>query len=352
MKDGGYYDAHSDAQRATIDAFLPWLIDALTELPTPQADGSPLVLLDLGSSQGGNAIHAMRRVVEALRKRTSAPAWVLFSDLPTNDFNQLFSNLFPSGSPALTESGVFTAAVAGSAYKAVVPPRSLHVATSFNMIGWLDAKPDAPLPRYILPMVPGASNERASVSEAEQAPFRLQADADLSHFYHARALELVPGGKLLLQVFGRNNEHSASEGIYDVLSDALLELTDQGQLPPLFYEKLVIPVYFRTVQELTSPLVADAELAQAFRLEKADSYEIAVPFNEDRASTGDIATWASRYAGFLRAFTEPVLTRALPPPAVAETVAKVYGRVEHLLASNPSRYAFRYISVAALLSRK
>ena len=63
MKPGGYYDSHSDAQRVAIDAFLPWLRDAVADLPTADA---PLYLLDLGSSQGRNAIHAMRCVVESL----------------------------------------------------------------------------------------------------------------------------------------------------------------------------------------------------------------------------------------------------------------------------------------------
>ena len=353
MKEGGYYDQHSDAQRATIDAFLPWLLESLTELPGQLLDRSPVVLLDLGSSHGGNAIHAMRRLVETLRKRTSSPAWVFFSDLPTNDFNQLFANLFPPGSTAFPEIGVFPAAIAGSAYKPVVPPRSVHVATSFNMIGWLDSRPSARLPRYILPMQPGAPGKRASVSEAEQQPFILQADTDLRRFYKARADELVPGGMLLLQVFGRDEIRSASDGLYDVLSDALLDLIDEGDLPQQLYEDLVFPVYFRTVDELTRPLETEVELKQAFQLEKAGSIEVAVPFNEERARTGDLTTWARSFTGFLRAFTEPVLTLALPKTAsVADLVEKVYRRVESRLIDDPLHYEFRYISVGALLSRR
>ena len=352
MKPGGYYDTHSDAQRAAIDAFLPWLVEAVAELPIPPPDGAPVILLDLGSSQGRNAIHAMRRLIEALRRRTATPAWVLFNDLPTNDFNRLFSNLFVPGSPAFIEEDVFPAAVAGSAYEPVVPPRSLHVATSFNMIGWLETRPDARLPRYILPMGPSAPGERASVSEAEREPFRLQAAADLRGFYRARAEELVRGGRLLVQVFGRDDVRSTSDGLYDVLSDALLDLIDDGALPRRVYEELVFPVYFRTVQELTAPIETDGDLAGAFRVEKADAREVAVPFNEERERTGDIAAWARRYTGFLRAFTEPVLTAAIPATAaVPETVEEVYRRVERLLIQDPGRYEFRYISVGALLTR-
>lgn len=352
MKSGGYYDSHSDAQRAAMDASLPWLVQALLKLPIPPPEGSPLVLLDLGSSEGRNAIQAMHGLVAAIRERTLTPVWVLLCDLPTNDFNHLFTNLFPMGTSAFSEEGVFTAAIAGSAYGLVVPPRSLHVATSFNMIGWLDARPDAPLPRYILPMGPSAPNERASVSEEEREPYRLQAAADLLRFYGARAEELFPGGKLLVQVFGRNDAHSTSDGIYDVLSDALLDLIDDGVLPRELYEELVFPVYFRTVRELIAPVEGDGQFAGSFRVEEADVREVLVPFNAERARTGDVLMWARRYTGFLRAFTEPVLTVAIRDIfAKPEAVEEVYRRVERLLIEDPGRYEFHYISVAALLSR-
>lgn len=353
MKQGGYYDIHSDSQRRGIDACLPWLVDAVAELPIPPADGPPMVLLDLGSSQGRNALYAMRRLVEAVRRRTAAPAWVLFSDLPSNDFNQLFANLFPQGRPAFSEPGIFPAAVAGDAYAPIVPPRSLHVATSFNMIGWLGAKPDARLPRFIGPMGPSAPSDRASVSEAEREPFRLQAAADLRAFYRARAQELVPDGKLLLQVFGRDDVRSTSDGIYDVLNDALLSLVDDGTLPGSFYEELVFPVYFRTIRELTAPFEVDADIAGAFRLDKAEVREVGVPFNEERERTGDIAAWAGRYTGFLRAVSESVLAAAIPEAAAASGIVdEVYRRIEQLLIRDPARYEFRYISVATLLTRR
>jgi hypothetical protein len=247
---------------------------------------------------------------------------------------------------------VFPAAIAASAYNPVVPPRSLHVATSFNMIGWLDSLPDAPLPRFIQPNGPREASERVSVSEAESKPFRVQADADLRNFYRRRAEELLPGGKLLLQVFGRNDAHSTSHGIYDVLSDALLGLIDDSELPREFYEKLVIPVYCRTAHELTSALESDIDLAKAFRVEKVDACEVSVPFNEVLAQTGDVQAWARSYTGFLRAITEPVLSRELPETiAVSQTVEKIYRRIERLLVANPSHYELHYISVATLLTR-
>jgi len=140
MKGDGYYNAHSNEQRVALDAFLPWIEDALVDLPLPSA-GSPLIgLLDLGSSEGSTAIHAMTRIVEALRRRSAAPIWIFFNDLPSNDFN------------------------------------------------------------------------------------------------------------------------SASPGIYDVLSDALLDAVEDGLLPRKIYQELIFPVYFRALAELTAPIESEYRL--------------------------------------------------------------------------------------------
>ena len=49
-------------------------------------------------------------------------------------------------------------------------------------------------------------------------------------FYRARAAELKPGGKLLVQVFGRNDEYDTANGIVDGLSDAMLDMVTDGRL--------------------------------------------------------------------------------------------------------------------------
>jgi hypothetical protein len=116
LKPGGFCDAHSSAQRAALDAFLPWLEEAVTDIERPADGHPPIGLLDLGSSEGGNAIHAMGRLIRALRKQTEAPIWVFLDDPPTNDFNHLFSNLFPKGDLAFAEREVYAAAVGGSAF--------------------------------------------------------------------------------------------------------------------------------------------------------------------------------------------------------------------------------------------
>ncbi len=354
MKGGGYYDAHSKEQRAALDAFLPWIEDSISDLPISSDCQTSFGILDIGSSEGGNAIYALNRVINKLRGVSNLPIWVFFNDLPTNDFNHLFANLFPGGNVAISGTNIFPCAIGGTAFGRLVPVQTLHIATTFNAIGFLEKKPDTRLPHYILPMKPGplAPREGVLVTENERAPFRLQAENDLSRFYSTRAEELVIGGKLLVQIFGRNDCFSTSHGIYDVLSDAILDCVENGLLPRKVYEELIFPIYFRTIEELVSPIQTDTRLAKAFRVEKAESREVPVPFNVALADTGDEVTWARNYTGFLRAFTEAILGSALPdnlPRSI--TLDKIYQQVEQRLAADPARYEFHYISVGALLTR-
>jgi hypothetical protein len=355
MKGGGYYDAHSREQRAALDVFLPWLQEAAAELAETGGSRTAWSLMDIGSSEGGNAIYAMNRVISALRQNARLSVRVFFDDLPTNDFNHLFANLFPAQGAAFEQTDVFPAAIAGSAFGRLAPPRSLDVATTFNAIAFLEKKPNAPLPHYILPMgpAPGAPRDGVSVTETEREPFRLQAAEDLRRFYAARAEELVSGGKLLVQVFGRDELHSTSYGIYDVLSDALLDQVEAGRLPKEVYERLVFPIYFRTLEELMAPIEADESLRTAFRVDHFEAREVPVPFNTALVATGDRSAWARSYAGFLRAFTESILVTALPEhTSRAEEADRIYERIEERLSAYPARYEFHYVSLGVLLTRR
>ena len=65
------------------------------------------------------------------------------------------------------------------------------------------------------------------------------------------------------------------------------------------------------------------------------------------------ATYAAAHTGFLRANSEPVVRSALNrPEGEPVTVESLYERVRARLLAEPERYLFRYILVAALLTRR
>lgn len=236
-------------------------------------------------------------------------------------------------------------------YDQLLPPRSLHVATTFNAIGFLSRRPVDRLADYILPNGPSARRGIGHVNDSDRHQFAMQALDDVNSLLKARATELVPGGKLLVQVFGRSEDASTADGIYDALNDALLEVLANGIIARNDYEAFYQPVYFRTLDELVAP--AKAQAAPLFRVERAETYEIAVPFVETFRQTGDRALYAREFTEFFRAFTEPVLRLSFAAhPQLERLISDIYDRAERLVREHPERYEFRYIAVAMLLTKQ
>lgn len=350
MKGAGYYDQHSTAQRTTIHALQDWIEAAVESLPLP-ASTQPVTVLDLGCSEGLNAIHVMTTIVAGLRRRTGQPLQTIYSDLPSNNFNQLFANLEQARCAGLVPAGVYAGAVGGSFYGPVLPPSTVHFATSFNAIHWLDQLPAEPVPDYVAYRRPHPPRSGLTVSPEATASFKGQAEQDLVRFLECRARELVPGGRLLLAGPGDTDQACLSDGPADVLNDACLDLVADGRLEREQFERLTLPVYFRTVAELLAPFEA-SPVRDAFVIDRAETLELRTPFFVE-FRRGNVAAYADGYTGFIRAVSEPVVKAALQQPEREEEIVDgLYERVRARLLAEPERYLFRFILVAALFTRR
>jgi gibberellin A4 carboxyl methyltransferase len=351
MKGDGFYDRHSSPQFAAIAAVLPWLEHAVGRMDLSRA-ATPIVVVDYGCSEGRNSIAAMQEIVAALRRRTPRPIQIVHSDLPTNNFNQLFLNL-SAASTAGTREQVYSGAVGGSMFEPLMPPQTVSIATTFNAIGFLERRPQAGIADYILPMGPGRPRPGVTVAESEKRAYADQAAEDLVHFYRARAEEIIPGGTLLVASFGIDERYRSCDGIYDVLNDALLDLRETGRLGRDACRDLVLPIYFRSKEELVAPVVReDSPIAGRFQVDRVESMEVAVPFTQRWEQSGDVTAYAEEFTGFLRAFSEPILRQSFADQTDLENLlGSVYERVRARLAADPTDYEFHYIQVAALLTR-
>jgi hypothetical protein len=352
MKGAGYYDQHSSAQLSSIQAIEDWVDDAVASLPLPDP-ARPVTILDLGSSEGRNAIAVMARIVAQLRQRTDQPLQTIYSDLASNNFNQLFANLDGARRAGLLAEDVYASAVGGSFYGPLLPPGTVHLATSFNSILWLDRLPAIPLRGYIAYRRPHPPRPGLVVLPEVVAAFERQAEQDLIRFLEYRARELVPGGKLLVASPADSDEARINDGLADVLDDACHDLIAAGELKREQYECLTMPQYCRTLAELLAPVEQkDSPVHGAFAVNRAQALEVSTPFSVEYERTGDVTAYAAAYAGFLRAISEPVVRAAFgEPESESPTIARFYDRVRVRLQAEPERYVFRYFMVAVLLTR-
>jgi hypothetical protein len=347
MKAGGYYDQHSSYQRVTVEALLPWIDQAVAGMALP-AEDQPFTAADYGCSEGGNSILAVGQVVSAFRRRRpEQPVCGIHSDLPSNNFNRLFANLHdPQTSNYLQDRGtrrpqVFALAAGASFYGPVLSPRSVHFVLSFTAVVWIDRVPDIAVPEFVGYM---------EASPAAQEAFARQASRDLAVFYRHRAEELAPGGKLLLVIPGSDGARRCSDGLYNLLNDAGLDLVAMGRIDQGRWQHFAFPTYFRTLEEMLAPLQHAAGPGPgAFSVDRAELLDLPIPFRERFRQTGDARAYAAEYVGFLRAFSEPVLAAGLE--ANAATMELLYSHAVERLVAEPERYALRNIECAVLLTR-
>lgn len=348
----GFYDRHSAPQWAAIGCALPWLETLLESMDLP-ATPDIIALADFGCSEGKNSIAVMQRLLPILRQRTPRPLATIHSDLATNDFSELFRNLQADGRSVFALEDVYSSAVSGSMYGQLIPDASICVAMSFNAIGYLSRRPLDRLAGFILPNGPSATRKIGMVSDDERAVFARQAADDMTDFLTARAAELVPGGKLLVEVFGASGSLCTGDGIFDALNDAIVEIRNSGRITQDEYASYYQPIYYRTLDELIKPVAGpDSPLSSLYQLERAETYEAATPFVEEYRATGDAPAFARAYTNFFRAFTEPVFRIAFSSRADIDALtSEVFSGAERLIRENPGAYMFRYICVAALMTR-
>jgi len=158
----------------------------------------------------------------------------------------------------------------------------------------------------------------------------------------------------LLASPGDTDQARVGDGFIDLVNDACLDLVAAGRLKREQFERLTMPCYFRTTEELLAPLEWEhSPVRGAFAVERAEALEVPTPFVVEFRRGGGVEAYAGAYTGFLRAVSEPVIRAALhQPEGEVGVVESLYERIRARLLAEPERYLFRYILVAALLTRR
>jgi cyclopropane-fatty-acyl-phospholipid synthase len=357
MKGGGYYDDHSEYQRATAASsasFIPQCVDAVP-LPT---DGRMFVIADYGCSTGRNSVSAVRTAVETVRLRRADQAIaVIHNDLPTNDWNELFANVASAADSYVHAAGppVLPMASAVSFFVPAAPSASVHLGLSFSAAHWLRTQPELILPGGFY-FSEAAGDTRAALSA--------QASADWTAFLLARAADVQPGGRLLVQMVGTDpTKTPAGSGVTArklmlAMSEVADELVAAGRLDAARVERYVLPVYARTPAEATAPLAGqDAPLRDLFEVIECRTDPIANPYLEQWRTDRDSAAYGRSYSAFVRAFTESNLREHLfvrgagddPPKALLD---EYFARLTRRFAADPERDRFEDWTLTVVLARR
>src|SRR5205814_575888 len=92
MKGAGYYSKATTGAKDVIDGAADLVLDAIGRIGL--WDGGVVRLADMGCADGGTSIDLWRRALKHVRAIVPAsPIELVYSDLPRNDFSQLFRNI-------------------------------------------------------------------------------------------------------------------------------------------------------------------------------------------------------------------------------------------------------------------
>jgi cyclopropane-fatty-acyl-phospholipid synthase len=310
MKGEGFYDAHSEYQRRVIEAGDELIGDAAGSLePAPERAAT---IVDYGSGTGATSVRAVGTAIAAIREGgRDRPLQVIHNDVPDNDFTQLFRNV--AGTDGYLRAGgpVYALAAAGSFFDQVIPDHSADLGMCSNASHWLRHQPTARIQDGMY-FCEAAGDEREAIAS--------QAAQDWHSFLSARARELRPGGRLVVQGIGSDDsgEHVSASRLLRVMWRAADQLAEAGQLDRETLEDYVFPVYCRSPAEAKRPL-EDGELERELELVTERLDEVPSPYWETYERSGDAEAYADTYVEFVRAFAESTMLANLFEPGARGT---------------------------------
>jgi len=339
MKGAGYYSKVTVSAREAIDAGTPWVLEAVDRLPLDD-DGRPVRVADFGCADGGTSVAFWRRVLLALRRRVAdRPIEIFYTDLPQNDFNQLFRMLH--GQTDIDSyyghiPGIYPFASATSFHQAILPPASLHLGFSAHASHYVSRVP-CPISGHVH-MVGATGGERAAYEETGRLEWE--------RLLVLRARELVPGGRLCLLSFGIDEDghyvgHTGGVSVFDTLNTLWRRLADEGVITEAEYRRTNFPQVFRTREQFTAALLdEESEVwAAGLRLESMERRIQACPFARSFAEHRDPDRFAREYVPTLRSWSEPTFANGLAsdrsPQERLAVLDEFYGRYRQVVAQDP-----------------
>lgn len=356
MKGQGYYSKATTGARDVIDAAVPMIVAAVDRMALGQGAGA-IRVADMGCADGGTSLDMWRQVLAHIRAAApSRPIEIVYTDLPRNDFSQLFRAVHGQTDRASYMGEVpevYPFASATSFHQAIVPA------------GTLDLGFSATASHYVSRTPVNISNHvhMVGAAGAERQAFVEQGAADWQSFLLNRAHELKSGGRLCLFNFGidslgRYLGATGGVSMFDTFNDLWRGLADEGRITIAEYRNTNFPQHYRTQAEFVSPL-AETEnpvFGAGLRLEHVEERVVRCPYARDFETHGDAARFAREYIPTLRSWSEPVFVAGLDAARSADEKAAIvdefYSRYQRLVAASPTGHGMDYVHIYLVLRKE
>jgi hypothetical protein len=355
MKGGGYYSKATIGAKHTIDRATHLILDAIQRMD-PADDGTPFTMSDMGCADGGTSVTMVGTVLKEVRRRApSRPLQMVYTDLPRNDFSQVFQNIHGQTDietyiDEIDDLYVFASAT--SFHKAIFPAGTLNLGFSATASHYISEKPGV-ISNHV---------HMVGATGAEREAYVEQGRLDWERMLLNRARDLAPGGRLALFNFGIDEEgrYLGSTGgvdMFDTFSQLWADLRDQGVITAEEFVNTNFPQSYRTVEQFTAPFRDPANpVHQAgLRMEHVETRVVDCPFAVDFKEHGDAARFAHEYIPTLRSWSEATFASGLSPARPAEErqaiIDRFYDSYETLVREAPEGHAMGYVHCYLILEK-
>jgi len=334
MEGKGAYNKYAKLPAGGAALAVPLLEKAVRNIVVDRGD-QPIVIADYGSSQGKNSMVPMQVAIRNLRQRLgpNRPICVVHIDQPSNDFNTLFEVLDADPDRyVLDEPNVFPGAIGRSFYESVLPPGSVELGWCSYAAVWLSRVPTF-IPDHFVSL---------RATGRVRAEFERQGAQDWEAFLSLRAIELRPGGRLVVVLPALTDDGlSGFENIMDQANAVLAEMVADGALMAEERARMVLRAYPRRKCDLLAPFARDGHF-QHLTVEDFEMSALPDGAWTDYERDGNKEALATKQALFFRSVFMPSLASALDRVRLGDAEAlRIFGdRLEaglkRRLASQPA----------------
>ncbi|CAN1163547.1 Probable jasmonic acid carboxyl methyltransferase 2 [Linum perenne] len=232
---------------------------------------------------------------------------IFLNDHPSNDFNNVLGSLLPQFQKVLKEEdnridqmGCFVSATPGSFYGRLFPRNSLHFVHSSSALHYLSQVPTV--------LQSGFAVNKGQLYITKSSPmevveaFTWQFLLDFSLFLRSRAVEVVPGGRVLLSLLGRVSNVGPTEEVgsnqWELLARALQSMTVDGLVDEAQIDSFNLPYYAPSMDQVKEVV----EKERSFHVDRIEAFEV-----DWHEGVDDEETRGERVAKTIRAVVEPMI---------------------------------------------
>jgi hypothetical protein len=341
MAGSGVYDRHSAYQMRGATSHAALVGEAARQVE-PGSDRAEIVIVDYGCAQGRVSSVLIKDAIEEIRREhREIPVCVYHNDLLVNDWSGLFERLRGEDSYLDVAGGSITPLVSATSFFEPVTPRGIvDLGMSFAAIQWL-SEPG--------PAGTGSALYFDQLEGEARRSMAAQAHTDWTRFLERRADELASGGRLVLDMMGRNDTGvAAGHDAWHLVRAIAEDLVAEGAIAAERLDAYVFPVYERTIDEVQRPF-SEEDVGRRLRLEHIAIADVTNPASDRFERDGNADAFARDFAGFFRAFSEPSLRKAIAPEG--DAIDELYRRLEDHIRADAANFAFVIHALSAVISR-